>query len=73
MAPHYQEKEMAKVFYIGAGGERQVHESETLLECVAEAIRLNAEKGFTAGVHVVERDDGRRMSHNECLKFQATA
>lgn len=63
---------MAKVFYIGAGGERQVHECPDLLECVAEAIRLNAEKGLTAGVHVVERNDGRRMSHSDCLKFQAS-
>lgn len=57
---------MARVLFISAHGERQV-KSGSLSACIAEANRLNTERGCHAGVHVVERKDGTRITANECL------
>lgn len=57
---------MARVIFISAHGERTV-KSGPLPACIAEANRLNTERGYHAGVHVVERKDGARITAHECL------
>lgn len=57
---------MNKVIYITLGGERQVFADEELSTCIREANRLNAERGFVSGVHVVELEDGQRMTAADC-------
>jgi hypothetical protein len=53
---------MNKVLRITLHGELQVLTDPDLAACIREANRLNAERGYTNGVHVVELEDGQRMT-----------
>lgn len=57
---------MNKVFHITLRGELQVFADADLNACIREANRLNAERGYTSGVRVVECEDGRRMTAADC-------
>ncbi|MDU8358019.1 hypothetical protein [Pseudomonas syringae group sp. J309-1] len=57
---------MNKVFRITVRGEFQVFAQEDLSACISEANRLNTERGYTNGVHVVEQEDGHRMTAADC-------
>ncbi|WP_087693983.1 hypothetical protein [Pseudomonas sp. PE-S1G-1] len=57
---------MNKVIHITGRGELQVFTDSDLAACIREANRLNAERGYTSGVHVVEKDDGHRMTAADC-------
>lgn len=57
---------MNKVLFISIAGERQVFENINLDSCIDEANRINKERGLHGGVHVVERNDGYRLSAREC-------
>lgn len=57
---------MNKVIRITLRGELQAFADEDLGTCIREANRLNTERGFTNGVHVVECDDGHRMTAADC-------
>nr|WP_312968597.1 hypothetical protein [Pseudomonas sp.] len=57
---------MNRVLFISIAGERQVFENVDLDTCIGEANRLNKERGLHGGVHVVERNDGYRLSAREC-------
>ena len=57
---------MNKVFHITVRGGLQVFADEDLSACITEANRLNTERGYTNGVHVVEREDGHRMTAADC-------
>jgi len=59
-------KTMNKVIHITGHGELQVFADESLAACIREANRLNAERGFTSGVRVVECADGHRMTAADC-------
>lgn len=55
-----------KVLFISIAGERQVFENVDLDSSIDEANRLNEERGLRGGVHVVERNEGYRLSALEC-------
>ncbi|MFP5498083.1 MAG: hypothetical protein ACLGJE_18255 [Gammaproteobacteria bacterium] len=57
---------MNKVIHITLRGELQVFADADLNVCIREANRLNAERGLTSGVHVVEQDDGHRITAADC-------
>lgn len=57
---------MNKVLRITLRGELQVFTDGDLAACVREANRLNAERSYTNGVHVVELEDGQRMTAADC-------
>ena len=57
---------MNKVIHITGRGELQVFADKNLAACIHEANRLNAERGFTNGVRVVECEDGHRMTAADC-------
>ncbi|OPB16731.1 hypothetical protein BFW91_01200 [Pseudomonas fluorescens] len=57
---------MNKVIHITGRGELHVFADESLTACIHEANRLNAERGFTNGVRVVECADGHRMTAADC-------
>lgn len=57
---------MNKTIFITLKGERAVFEDDDLDACIAEANRLNTQRGYHSGVHVVEREDGYRMTAAEC-------
>jgi len=57
---------MNKVLHITLHGELQVFADDDLNVCIREANRLNAERGLTSGVRVVECEDGHRMTAAEC-------
>lgn len=57
---------MNRVLFITIHGERQVFSSDDLAACITEAKRLNTERGYHAGVHVVECEDGHRMTAADC-------
>ncbi|WP_119740809.1 hypothetical protein [Pseudomonas sp. Larv2_ips] len=57
---------MNKVIHITLRGELQVFAEDSLAACIQEANRLNAERGYTNGVHVVECEDGHRMTAADC-------
>jgi len=57
---------MNKVLHITLRGELQVFADDDLNACIREANRLNAERGFTSGVRVVELEDGHRMMAADC-------
>ena len=57
---------MNKVLRITLHGELQVLIDADLAVCIREASRLNAERGYTNGVHVVELGDGQRMTAADC-------
>nr|WP_314563346.1 hypothetical protein [uncultured Pseudomonas sp.] len=57
---------MNKTIFITLKGERTVFEDADLAACISEANRLNSERGYHAGVHVVEREDGYRLTAAEC-------
>ena len=57
---------MNRVLFITIHGERQVFADADLGAYVAEANRLNTERGYHAGVHVVECEDGHRMTAADC-------
>ena len=57
---------MNKVLFISLAGERSVFEDASLDACIDEANRINKERGYHGGVHVVEQDVGYRMSAAEC-------
>lgn len=57
---------MNKVLFISLRGELQVFANNDLSACVREANRLNTERGYTSGVHVVEHEDGYRITAAEC-------
>lgn len=57
---------MNKVLLISTRGELTILENIDLDACVSEANRLNTERGYHGGVHVVEREDGYRMTAAEC-------
>ncbi len=59
-----------KVLFISIAGERQVFENVDLASCIDEANRLNKERGLHGGVHVVERNDGYRLSARECREAE---
>ncbi|WP_448693550.1 hypothetical protein [Pseudomonas rhizophila] len=57
---------MNKVIRITLRGESQVFTNSDLAACVREANRINAERGYTNGVCVVELEDGHRMTAADC-------
>lgn len=57
---------MNKVLRITLGGELQLFTDEDLGACIREANRINAERGYTNGVCVVELEDGHRMTAADC-------
>jgi len=57
---------MNKVIRVNLRGEMQVFADSDLNACIREANKLNAERGYTNGVHVVEREDGLRMTAADC-------
>lgn len=57
---------MNKVIHITLRGEMQVFADESLDACIQEANKLNAERGYTSGVRVVECEDGHRMTAVDC-------
>lgn len=57
---------MNKVLRITLCGELQVFTDEDLNACIREANRINAERGYTNGVCVVEMEDGHRMTAADC-------
>lgn len=57
---------MNKVLRITLRGEFQVFADEDLAACIREANRLNADRGYTNGVCVVEQEDGQRMTAADC-------
>lgn len=57
---------MNKVIHITLRGELQVFADDDLDACIREANRLNAERGYTSGVRVVECEDGHRMTAADC-------
>lgn len=57
---------MNKVIHITLRGELQVFSDDDLDACIREANRINAERGYTSGVHVVECEDGHRMTAADC-------
>ena len=57
---------MNKVLRITLSGEREVFADEDLAACIREANRINAERGYTNGVCVVELEDGQRMTAADC-------
>ncbi|MBT9268553.1 hypothetical protein KKQ10_27115 [Pseudomonas sp. MG-9] len=57
---------MNKVIHITGRGELQVFADYDLNAFIREANRLNAERGFTSGVRVVECEDGSRMTAADC-------
>lgn len=57
---------MNKVIRITLRGELQVFTDSDLAACIREASRLNAERGYTSGVCVVEHEDGHRMTAADC-------
>lgn len=57
---------MNKVLRITLDGERDVFAGNDLAACIREANRINAERGYTNGVCVVELEDGQRMTAADC-------
>lgn len=57
---------MNKVLRITLRGELEVFSHSNLAACISEANRLNAERGYTNGVCVVEQEDGQRMTAADC-------
>ncbi|GGK53003.1 hypothetical protein SAMN04490189_4631 [Pseudomonas koreensis] len=57
---------MNKVLRITLRGERHVFTDKDLGKCIREANRINAERGYTNGVCVVELEDGHRMTAADC-------
>lgn len=57
---------MNKVLRITVRGEMQVFTDNDLTACIREANRLNAERGYVSSVHVVELEDGRRLTAAGC-------
>lgn len=57
---------MNKVIRITLRGEIQVFADDDLSACIREANQINAERGYTNGVCVVELEDGRRMTAADC-------
>lgn len=57
---------MNKVLRITLRGELQVFADSDLSSCIREANRINAERGYTSGVCVVELEDGHRMTAADC-------
>lgn len=57
---------MNKVLRITLAGEREVFADNDLDACIREANRINAERGYTNGVCVVELEDGQRMTAADC-------
>ncbi|MGN8346330.1 hypothetical protein ACLEJQ_22275 [Pseudomonas sp. SMV71] len=57
---------MSKVLRITLRGEFRVFTDEDLDACIREANRINAERGYTNGVCVVELEDGQRMTAADC-------
>lgn len=57
---------MSKVLRITLAGEREVFADADLEACIREANRINAERGYTNGVCVVELEDGQRMTAADC-------
>jgi len=57
---------MNKVIRVTLHGEIEVFTDGHLDACIREANRLNAERGYTNAVHVVERDGGQRMTAADC-------
>lgn len=57
---------MNKVLRITLAGERELFADSDLAACIREANRINAERGYTNGVCVVELEDGQRMTAADC-------
>ena len=57
---------MNKVLRITLRGELEVFNDSDLAACIREANRLNTQRGYVSGVHVVEREDGQRMTAADC-------
>lgn len=57
---------MNKVVRITLAGERELFADNDLAACIREANRINAERGYTNGVCVVELEDGQRMTAADC-------
>ncbi|WP_207877490.1 hypothetical protein [Pseudomonas sp. 32_A] len=57
---------MNKVLRITLAGERELFADNDLAACIREANRINAERGYTNGVCVVEMEDGQRMTAADC-------
>lgn len=57
---------MNKVLRITLAGEHELFADTDLAACIREANRINAERGYTTGVCVVELEDGQRMTAADC-------
>lgn len=57
---------MNKVLRITLAGECELFADGDLTACIREANRINAERGYTNGVCVVELADGQRMTAADC-------
>lgn len=57
---------MNKALRITLAGEREVFADNDLAACIFEANRINADRGYTNGVCVVELEDGQRMTAADC-------
>lgn len=57
---------MNKVLRITLAGEHELFADADLTACIREANRINAERGYTNGVCVVELEDGQRMNAADC-------
>ena len=57
---------MNKVLRITLAGEHELLADTDLAACIREANRINAERGYTNGVCVVELEDGQRMTAADC-------
>lgn len=57
---------MNKVLRITIAAEREVFAADDLDACIREANRINAERGYTSGVCVVDLEDGQRMTAADC-------
>lgn len=57
---------MNKVIRVTLRGELEVFADKDLAACIREANRLNTERGYHASVHVVECEDGHRMTAADC-------
>jgi hypothetical protein len=57
---------MNKVIHITLRGELRVFSDKSLAACISETNRLNAERGYTSSVSVVECEDGHRVTAADC-------
>lgn len=61
-----EEHSMNKVLRITLAGEQELLADAHPAACIREANRINAERGYTNGVCVMELEDGQRMTAADC-------